>query len=300
MRLEGAWDIVLASVSESHMLGFRRWRNLGVTLTAIAMLHVSTPVLASAESDLARELFTRSGMERQLASVGAGLAKQIAAQATAIPADDRDLLVALAAAAFDREAMQREGLAELRSRMDTSKAEAALRWLDGELGRRIIRADEGASSPESLAQMEAFARSLGSDPPSEERLALVQRLDEASGASELTAGMMEMMTLSTGRAVQPAVRSARSAELLEEQLEAQLPLLRKAARNMTLIGMLFGYRGLSDADLTAYVSFLESPDGEWYVASTNGALAATMKAASQRFAIGLTGILESRSDPSGD
>ena len=237
--------------------------------------------------DVATELFRLSGLQRQIAAVEPGVQQAFLAQGRPIPEADRAEIAAVIGSSFSAKDMQSDALAHLKERMDRKQAEAALAWLRTPTGVRITGFEEAASEPEAMQAMQSFAFSLQSSPPDAERVVLVQRLDAATGTTELTTEVMFTMARAAGRAFAAALPNAGSLDELEATLEQQRPLLEENAQNITLVSLLFAYRELSIAELSAYVSFLETPAGRWYQEAAGGALRVSLTNAVERLAIGL-------------
>lgn len=131
----------------------------------------------------------------------------------------------------------------------------ALEWLRSPLGRKITQAELEAFLPEFESKAESYARQLERTPPTQRRMELLERLAEASGATEFSAEMIggfAEKTLSPWR------------QLTAEQLERGRKRTRDAAMKVNSLVDPYMYRGLTSDELTKYIQFLESGAGKWH------------------------------------
>jgi hypothetical protein len=176
----------------------------------------------------------------------------------------RDPAFAAAAAAL-REGFEPERFCEVaRGAFDERSSRLAwdeIRpWLGSSLVRRMESAERKERSVESLL---AFEARLERTPPSAVRRELVERLDRASGMSdvaiELQVSMMEAVLSGINRGLPEARR--RGEEELRRSLERVRAEVSPRTRERVLVSLLYAYEGVSDEALTEYVGFLESETG---------------------------------------
>lgn len=210
------------------------------------------------------ELLELSGLRAQLGALALGIRAELQELRPGLDARDRVGMDRIAARHFDPGMLYARVRLELGRRVDRAKLGAALAWYRSPLGRRITRHEVAAISAERGA----------TPPPSDERLALVQRLDERGGASETTLDVA--MTLVRSLARSSAPRRPARLRLTSDQVEERIRLARieglTPIRIACLQHMLFAYRELTDVELAGYVRFVESPAGQWYVEAMNRAL----------------------------
>jgi hypothetical protein len=218
------------------------------------------------------ELLELSGLRAQLDALAAGIRVQLQAASGRLSAQDLALVDRIAARHFDAGMLHARIRLELGRHVDAARLTQALEWYRSPLGRRITRAEVAAIG----AERDTIPW------PSENRIALVQELDERTGAAETALDVAMALARSLARAAAP-VRPVHL-RLSPEQFEARLAQARTEALAPTRIAclqnMLFSYRGLTDAELAEYVRFVDSRAGQWYVTTLNQALidAASMAA----------------------
>jgi hypothetical protein len=212
-------------------------------------------------------LLERSGLKGQLETLSASVRAQFLRGQ--LRDQDRITIDRIVLAHFNAEALCARMALELAHDVDAAKLTEALAWYDSPLGRRVTAVELAAArfAGEHDASVSPETASPG-------RVALVERLDAGLGASETTVDITVAVVRSLVEALQPSLPAL--ANLSRSQLDEQLAV----ARNRTLTvfkpayiaGMLVAYQSLSDAELAAYLRFVESEVGRWYTSQTNRAL----------------------------
>jgi hypothetical protein len=171
-----------------------------------------------------------------------------------------------------------------RKRLDDDLLDAALRWYRSRLARRFVALERDAMTGKAAEQVGAFGESLRRQPPAEERLMLVDRLDAATG---LTEGKLEIAAAIVGAASQVVVpllpADMRPASVDIEAAMAQTrSAQREIARQTSLVTMLFAYRSVSDGELRRYVEFCETEAKRAFSEAVRGSLIDAMQPAAEQ------------------
>lgn len=231
--------------------------------------------------DQALELLSASGLETQLAYIGAGAGDQFVAQSPSLPDPIRSQLRSQLEAAYAADVLQRTALEILRAGIDDERVAPVLAWLRGDPGRRITDLEAAASTPEAMRAMQAYAETLPQQPPSAERVALLRRLDAATRSTDMSTDVALRISAAVARSMAAANPSIVEADL-SRAIEQGRPRMEQAMERLTLVSFLYTYRELDDATLDAYVTFLESPDGAWYQDLAGRALAGAIDEGTKR------------------
>ena len=188
-----------------------------------------------------------------------------------ISSQDRATIDRIASTNFDADAIYSRIKLEFERNLDAGKLADALAWYRSPLGKRItalelmaLAFEKGWDSAVSIERKQA----------SQQRIALVERLDASGGASETTVDVTLSIVRSLTRAFQPVLPA--SARVSNAQLEDQIATARSRTleqiRGACLVSMLLAYRSLTDQELAEYVKFVESEAGQWYMSVMNSAL----------------------------
>ena len=109
---------------------------------------------------------------------------------------------------YKAETMYQVVLGNLIANFDMNHYTALLNWLHSPLSKKMSQLEEQASTPEALQEMREFAAKLQYNPPSQERIALVQALDEAVGGTNLSIEMITLTNLQMYKAFETAIPEA--------------------------------------------------------------------------------------------
>jgi Tfp pilus assembly protein PilP len=147
-------------------------------------------------------------------------------------------------------------------RFSQEHAEASTKWFNSRTGRKILKAEREAVSPENQKDREKFAKGVMNAPPSESRLLVVERIEAAGALSSnikslylaYVEAMFPFNNLLQGKRLVKVVRM-----LKDEVVE---PI-----RELVLHQKLFAYKNIDIKELKRYASFLESRAGKWFVLS---------------------------------
>ena len=167
------------------------------------------------------------------------------------------------------ERLEKKVLDELEEQTEREPLDAALEWLRTPLVKKIMQTRIAASGPAGTAEMKFFIEKLRTNPPSEKRVKLVERYDQAGRVSILA---IETMLLS-GYAVAVMYDALKPAEeregpaALRESMKSQRALLIPVFKETAALTSLFVFRDISDEELESFVLASEGEVGKWYYAT---------------------------------
>lgn len=245
---------------------------------ALLLLGLLTPAALSASDGpgspdaTASALLRLSGMEQLIDGMPAQILAGMSPESSGMTPELRELLQRLVPQEYAPPALKHEVLARIRGEMQPAHAQGALRWLESPAGRRITQLEEAMAAPDAMVQMHGYARSLEQEPPAAARLALVERLDAVSGATDLTLDLALATTLAVAIAMDAANPVPHDPQLLRQAIHGQRAQLEPTMREATRLSFLFTYRDLPDGELERYIAFLETDAGVWYNRTLGGAL----------------------------
>jgi hypothetical protein len=160
-----------------------------------------------------------------------------------------------------------------------------LRWLDTPLGRRITELENASNEPAAMQKIEAYAQERQKQPAPRSRMRLIQELNRATGAQEMSNTIMEAILLATAlgmNAAQPRELQT-SPEALRKEIKSSMPEIQKQTEQFVTSSMLYTYRPLTDKELEAYIQFSRSASGAAYNKSATAGMSDAMLDAIGRF-----------------
>jgi len=238
---------------------------------AFAML-LSGPYAVNAQSaealETAGRLVASSGLAVQLKSYPRQMDEELALARGHVPDVVLEALRDAARISFSAEGMEREITQHLAANMALDDMMQTLVWLKSEAGQRMAHAEEEAAANLSPQVLQDYATEYQRNQPSSRRADLIAGLVEATRSVEHSAHAVESIALGVAvgmNAAQP-VQNQVGLEQLRSHLQSVLPPEQLREEMAGMMPVLFGYtyRDASDADLTQYLAFNQSPLGNRY------------------------------------
>ncbi|MCM8594734.1 hypothetical protein [Accumulibacter sp.] len=185
----------------------------------------------------------------------------------------------------------------LQERFKAQFNEAQLRTLladfNGPVARRMKElAAAGASDEQAFVR---FVEQMRTQPLSDKRQALLQRLDRAIGAGQWTVEM----TLDSARAMLQAASAAGGKRVadVEGELATLRATLEPRIRESFVSRLAYAYREATDDELAALAAIYESPEGKWYTENVWQVMREHFQDGQQRFAGRLAEVFASQPRP---
>lgn len=253
----------------------RRWAASAAAAAALALgLACGKGETASSAPEAPTVLFETavSGQLQPIADLACQFLEQHRAQLT-----DQQLAVAeeVVRREFGAEALRRRVLARLSEAAQGEQLEPVLQWLGSPIGERAAAAQAMASDPKALTEMKHFVEEKHEHPPSSERVALIERFNEAALTAETSSNTVLFATLGAAVMIDSIKPDAErlGPEKLRASSEARKPLVIPIFKEMSAIIYQLAFDNLSDEEIGAIVQFTESDAGRWYHQITSKALA---------------------------
>jgi hypothetical protein len=239
-----------------------------------------TPPVASARTGLTKvdELLELSGVRAQLVGLLRGIAGELRLTPGKMSAKDQAAVEKVLTRALRHETLYGLVRDAFLLHVDRANLETTAAWLRSPLGRKIVALEIATSEPGAEQKVAEYGAALKANPPADHRIELIQRLDWATAASEVSADLIAAVA----RGVTMAVSAAGPAEqrLRPGQIEDRVAQIRaranKSLRDAHTMSTLYAYRDLTDDELGAYVLFSASEAGRWYNAAMRKAMVSAL------------------------
>jgi len=229
------------------------------------------------------ELIIKSGIQRQVEQVPEVIKAQFEErfrQDQKMSAADRANLRNAAQESFDPTLMLKTVKAGISEGLTEQDISAILSWLNSPLGMKITKLEEEASSGEAYRAMVKFAQDMPE--PQQNRLALIERMDNSAQLTEYTVQIKMDVALTMSEAIACATECNNfSREEVLKQLERVRPQIEQTSRQETAIHVLYSYQTLTDQELEEYIKFYETKVGQKYTKVFTTALSRAIKDASK-------------------
>ncbi len=139
----------------------------------------------------------------------------------------------------------------------------------------MTKLEEIANSPSKQQEMQNFFTGLSSNPPKQERIQFLLRLNSATGATDMTVKLLENMIFAMIKGInqtQPKDKQVSQSEI-ESKLKSAFPETFKQQMTNQLVAVwMFTYKEVDNDKLNNYIQVWESPTGKYFSKSTLAAL----------------------------
>ena len=231
----------------------------------LLLMICTTPVLA----DTHDQLYKVAGWPEQRAHFTDALDAAQQRYRSSLPPAVFQALVNNSNQRFEPTAVDHRAEAQLRANLSDPKP--ALAFFQSPLGRKIVAAELLATRRDQLAKN---AKGLPKIEASDSRLLIIGHLAQALPAreagAEVSLAIAGVAADSLSQMIPGLLGGSQAQGLLDGQRQRLMQQI-EADLNNTL---LYVYRGLSDAELDAFASFAESPEGKAYYAAALAAIRA--------------------------
>jgi hypothetical protein len=250
---------------------------------------------ATLSSDEARELYELSHISLQFDGVRGFLDSQIALHGVAWTPEQLEVATRVTAERLSAENLSRKILDRLAAQPDPRFTDAVLQWLRTSEARQVHAAAAIMTNAKTAVELNVFMTAENRLEPSEERLALIERYDRAARYSSNSSSSLRLAIYGAGMMSDALVPSdARAgAEALRQFAEQRSELLEPIFEELSAVTLQFAFRGLSDADVAAFVERSESEHMQWYYRTLSNVFLDTLEEISSNLGAAFVAALES-------
>ncbi|MGV1097831.1 hypothetical protein ACUUL3_00280 [Thiovibrio sp. JS02] len=254
--------------------------SLSVILSAFLTLLCASQVFAGRHEDLVNKYIELSGFNEILAAFPEQI-EAVAAQnqlTSKHPSLDNKV-TAIMKESFDLKHAEKNLSLFLLQNTDIDYLEKLLKWMETPLAKKIKNEELASSGPESQAELLRYIAELQSDPPSQERVAVIHEVERTTGLSELTANividMMRGMFESFNLALPEENRQALA--IIEEEITKNKAVIQESLRQQMILTSFYSYRNISNEELVQYINFYKTDVGKREIAVTGSALSYVLR-----------------------
>ncbi len=145
---------------------------------------------------------------------------------------------------------------EIKNNISESKANDLLAWYESNLGKKITKAEEDASTPVAYQEMIRDAQLLLAD---EKRVKLVKKIDNLLNATDMTMQLQENTAIAIFTAISTAMNPGQPVNVnaFKAQLSAQEQQMRANAEQLVIVSYVYTYKDIEITSIEKYIQFLE-------------------------------------------
>ena len=141
---------------------------------------------------------------------------------------------------------------EIRKKITQKDIDNLLKWYKSDLGKKITKAEEDASTPQAYAKMLKEAPVLLKN---KKKVFFAKRIDKLLNVTQ----MVTELQINTAIAVFSAMNhpSKSQMSIFRSQISSQKRLIKANVEQMIILSFAYSYRNIDDNDLQTYMSFLK-------------------------------------------
>jgi len=244
--------------------------------------------------DAVDRLLTVSGSKTQVSQYPSLFKAQLEVQKNYMEFRVYNLIEQSMMRAFADNAFYTDMTAYLEKNASVSGLKPVLDWYNSPLAKKMVDLEVKMTTPEEYRKMSIYAMKLQTEPPSDERMMLVQKLDAVLEASQLSKQVLSVFFksfLQGFNAVQIEGQK-KSAEELEAQLKNINEKLDVQVKGQIMVTFLYMYNTASDDELREYISFYETQHGHYFSKLMSDATIYSFEKYAQRYGTALAEILK--------
>lgn len=155
--------------------------------------------------------------------------------------------------------------------------EKMLVWLNSPLGTRFTASEIEAGTVEGQSNLMRYAADLNSNPPSQERVLLIQEYEQKAQLTKNVLEVIKAMMIGAAKGINMAVPEPE--KLSDQEVEAKMaevvgnmmPMMERMMWQQMLITAHYMYRDFSEKEIREYIAFLQSSEGQRYISLGQGA-----------------------------
>ena len=253
---------------------------------------------ARLSTDEALELFELSHISPQFDVVREFLGAQLVQPRATWTPEQFEVATRIVGEHLSTENLSRKILERLETQPDPQFTDTVLEWLRTPEVRQVHAAAATTTNAKAGAELKAFLAAEDRIQPSGERLALIERYDRAARRSSDSSSSLRLAIYGAGvmsDALLPSDARA-GADALRQFAEQKSELLAPIFEELSAVMLQFAFRGMSDADVSAFVERSESEPGQWYYGTLSNAFLDTLEEISSKLGAAFVTELESQPD----
>jgi hypothetical protein len=248
-----------------------------------ALVPEPTPGLIDPKA-LIEEALELSGAKRQVLQIPSVCQSQLSERQGRMKPADYARLSKTVAESYRSDTLYKAVTDTFKSRFDEKRLLAVRQAWHSPLFKRIAALEAQASAPEAAARIQEFAAELRRVPPHADRLALIRRVDAATGSTDFNIEIVLATIRGMALGMDPMMPASQRLKpgQLDQILSDMRTQIRAPLKNQVLVSLLYAYQSLTDEELRAYLAHLESDAGRWFDRAARDGILSGMTAAADR------------------
>ncbi|MCU4677525.1 hypothetical protein N7931_18025 [Catenovulum sp. 2E275] len=237
------------------------------TLRAFSLAAILLPAFAMAadKASLINEIVDKSGLTTSLESLPAQFQAQAMQQKPYVKDPQAvDSVMQILSNNVDKHEIKQTLVDTFDSKMSVAELKEVKSWLDSDLGSQIAKAELEAADPANMQEIQMFAASFQTQPPTQERIVAVQNFVEKSKLVDAAMNMVEQIMSSTISSIEKFSDNPDMAKVEDAVAQAKGMIQPMLWQQMILMSH-YTYQDLSVEQINQYTDYLVTDSGKKYL-----------------------------------
>ena len=248
-------------------------------------LIIHSPLIAADKKHIIQQLIELTHLADQAREISSFALNEITNRKEGLPDEEYKRLRDSIALSFNEQRLSKIMRDHLMHQYDNTLSPLWLETLQSAEFKKFAALEIQASKPENFPQLMDYAKHLQKNPAPKTRIALVNKLNQLTHASNLAIETQVAVAKVLLHAINPTLPSNK--QMGTRQIQTALDALRmqtsQTLHNFTTVNYLFTYREVSDKELEHYVALYETPQGQWATSTLYDAVIKALQDAIQQF-----------------
>jgi len=225
----------------------------------------SNPVRAEMSDTTVDRILDLSGTTEQIGqhrdSIKIGLDQAQQQQQMQLPEEVYNIIVNASFKAYAPAPILATIRASIKSSLTEEEGRQLLDWYEADVGRQITYAEEMASAAEGVNEMLQLAPTLLGANADQQKLALVQKIDELVHATDMAVKLQKSVAITIYSALAGVAdpKQGCNPHAIANQIEPAIEQARPQIHNMVILSLYYAYRNVELKKLDQYVAFMKTP-----------------------------------------
>lgn len=260
-------------------------------ITTIILSICLTNSFAQSSKQIVNEVLSKSGSTAMFKQFDGILESKIAEKKSTFKTeDDFNKFASIMRSGFNSTKAEEYFIDYFAKFTNEDSLKSVIKLYNNPLMQEMTKLEEVANSPSKQQEMQNFFAGLSNNPPKQERIQSLVRLDNATGASEMTVKLLENMIFAMikgGNQTQPKDKQVSQNEI-ENKLKTAFPdNFKQQMTNQLVAVWLFTYKEVDNDKLNSYIEKWESTTGKYFSKATIAALDYTFSKMGENFGVSL-------------
>ncbi|MDA8126987.1 MAG: hypothetical protein M0009_17590 [Deltaproteobacteria bacterium] len=270
----------------------RNSKNFVTQLSVLMVLAFATCAIADTRDEKIAKYIELSGIEKVIDSIPSQLDAVSSQRLMTSKTPDADKkAIELLKEAFDGQRARKELFNFVTKQIENDLLlQNLLKWYESPLAQKIDNEESSSSGADKQADLLQYLTVLQKNPPTRERIDIIQEVESTIQLSELTTNIVVEIMKGMFKTISLTVPKEKQVELadIEKEIIKLRPIMKEGLRKQMVLSSFYIYRNLSNAELREYIAFCKTETGKKEIEITGGALSYVL---SQWFAVATDKIL---------